>query len=178
MAPKVEFDKLKAVVLVKSSGNPGTNREEQEQQFKHLTQLVKDVYGGYPFNKLDPGFLPEIEHLTQYDATAREEFSIPLNTDKDKKSLARDDVRLVRAQEILRDAYYIAYTPKRGFKGIGRPPELQQLVAATCSGIYVSHALRPAIRGPSRGAELLSKLSPHLRITLLAEVAAGILCTR
>ena len=180
MAPKTVLERVKEVYLTKIHADPGANKEEEEQQFKRITQLVKDVYCGYPFNKLDPGCFCEIEHLCAYDDTAIKERQEPLNADKHKggKGLSRDDVRLLRAQEILRDVYYLAYTSKRGFKGIGRPPELQQLIASTCNSIYGSHIMYPDIRGTSREAELLKKLSPHLRATLLAEVASGILCPR
>ena len=149
-------------------------------QFKQSVQLLRETGTKLPWDSWeDPGAHYEYDFYLKYVADGNGSVANILNEPLDIcKRCSPHDLRLIRARESLRDACHLAHTPKRGFKGIGRPPELQQLVAASCIEAYACHLLYPTVWGVGRGCRLLARLSPHLRITLLAEVAAGILCPR
>ena len=116
--------------------------------------------------------------LKNYCEKSETILSTTINVDKVKggREASNTDLRFLRAQESLREAYCMAFNPNRGFKGIGRPPELQQLIAATCMSMYSSNLVFHDPQ-PIHSA-LMDELCPHLRVTLLAEVASGILCPR
>jgi hypothetical protein len=84
-----------------------------------------------------------------------------------------------RHQETLRHAAWLAHAPRRGFAALGRPPELQQLVAATCLDLYNRHACHndwTDTHDSQAKAKLWMQLCPQLRINVLADVAVGLLC--
>ena len=152
--------------------------KEATDQFQKLVALVKAVYNNrLPFdleNAHDPGALFEYdEYLQQLQSKDGKLLKEGIRT----KVLSQDDPRAVRSQEVLREAFFYAYKQRWGFEAIGRPPELQQLIAATSLDIYTSFACTNQ-ETVSSSARLLRQLCPQLQVNLLADVATGILCPR
>jgi hypothetical protein len=148
------------------------------EHFQKLVGIVKAVYNNrLPFDPdraYDPGALYEYDdYLPRCDPEAAKILKETIRS----KVLGQDDPRALRAVEVLREAFYHANKPQSGFQAIGRPPELQQLVAATCLDIFTTYAC--GANGSdvtSQAAQLLRQLCPQLQVNVLADVATGILC--
>ena len=143
MAPReVDLKLVQAAYLLKNRSD--RSPAEVLVEFDHVVNLVNKTYKTLPWdNKDDPGAYYECECILRTytpQTTALLTDIVELN-----KRHAPHDLRLIRARESLREAYHVAYSNRRGFRGIGRPPELQQLIAATCIDVYASHLLWPKV---------------------------------
>ena len=160
----------------------GFNLDEQRRTAEHFQKyvgVVKAVYNRLPFDaerpRNDPGALYEYdEYLQRYDDEAASILRKPIRS----RALGQDDIRALRAQEVVREAFFYAYKQHWGFQAIGRPPELQQLIAATCNDVFTIYAAGYSDPVASHSAQLLRQLCPQLQVNLLADVATGILCPR
>ena len=158
----------------------GEDPKEEAKQFEHLVQIVKGTFSGrLPFSNVDdPGAHYEYNlYLKQCDKKARKVLEEALRISGLNTSFSPDDLRCLRSQEELRELYWRACSPARGFQALGRPPELQQLIASCCMDVFAMSACK-GIHGETPQCELIRGLVPHLQVNLLAEVAAGILCPR
>jgi hypothetical protein len=156
----------------------GDDPKEASEQFQKLVSLVKAVYGSrLPFDlerANDPGALFEYDEYLQQSRT--QDGGI-LHESIKTKLLSQDDPRALRSQEVLREAFFYAQKERWGFEAIGRPPELQQLIAASCLELYTLFACVHE-KAVTDSARLFRQLSPQLQVNLLADVATGILCPR
>jgi hypothetical protein len=138
---------LKLVQTAYVLTNRSVDRREADilQQFKHVVYVVNKTYKALPWdNEDDPGALYEFDtFLKNCNHQANSLLTEALNVEKPQLP---HDLRLLRAQEALREAFHVAYSSKRGFRGIGRPPELQQLIAVTCLDVYAAHLLWAKVR--------------------------------
>jgi hypothetical protein len=185
--PVKEHPAIKAAyVELRRHTQASLDDSHSETLFDQACQLVRGSTGALPFSSpWDPGASLEFNKiLLQLNPQRGEEAHAQISLGHSSRGhLAADDPRVERHQEILRHAAWLAHAPRRGFAALGRPPELQQLVAATCLDLYNCTACRNDWADlddmhDSYKARLWMQLCPQLRMNALADVAIGLLCDR
>jgi len=160
---------------------PDFGEEASLQSYEQAKVSVKASCGRMPFDDpTDPGAAYEYGNVLMGINPGIERLITKKPFLNHPKGSIVAEHRLRLAEEMLRQANWLAHAPRRGFAALGRPPELQQLVASTCLDLYSRHAVSRdhTHEDSSHLAQLWSRLCPELRINVLAGVAVGLLCDR
>ncbi|KAF6253355.1 hypothetical protein COO60DRAFT_427499 [Scenedesmus sp. NREL 46B-D3] len=139
----------------------------------------------------DPGTLCERMRWRKKRAEGQPKEADPAASNKQSKEA--DEEELAMAQGVLREAAWLA-AGQHGFAALAGLPELQQIISHTCLPVLQRYAcsleeytaadkgLQADAFAKQQGGDLnrdngplLAYLNPHLRVCLLAEVAAGLL---